>query len=180
MNEDWAEAVLQFWFGELEPRHWFTRDARIDALIAERFGALYEQVRRLNPAQHASPRSCLAAVIVLDQFPRNMFRSSPRAYESDALALSISQRAIDSGFDAQLEPRQRTFLYMPWQHSEDAAVQERSVRLFQQLGESEGLNYAQQHKDVIDRFGRFPHRNAALQRTSTAEELEFMKTHRGF
>jgi uncharacterized protein (DUF924 family) len=180
MNEEWIDAVLHFWFEELEPRYWFTRDERIDALIRERYASLYERVRAMDADEHASPRASLAAVIALDQFPRNMFRNSPRAYESDAQALAISRAAIARGFDVQLDPQQRVFLYMPWQHSEDAAVQARSVDLFARLGEREPLDYAEQHQRIIDRFGRFPHRNAVLQRVSTEEEREFLKTHPGF
>jgi uncharacterized protein (DUF924 family) len=179
-DETWIDDVLQFWLQELEPSQWFTRDERVDARVKERFAHLYERVRGMKPEEHASPRAALAAVITLDQFPRNMFRDTPRAFESDALALATSAAAIDRGFDQALGREERTFLYMPWQHSEDAAVQARSVQLFDALGDAGGLDYARQHKEIIDRFGRFPHRNRVLQRASTPAEIEFMKSHPGF
>jgi len=119
-------------------------------------------------------------VIALDQFPRNMFRNSPRAFATDTLALSISLQAIAAGWDQQLTQQQRLFLYMPFQHSEDRAVQARSIELFTQLGLADNLDYAHRHKNIIDRFGRFPHRNAVLGRQSTTEELQFIATQRGF
>ena len=109
-----------------------------------------------------------------------MFRGSPRAFATDPLALSIAQHAIATGFDEQLTPQQRLFLYMPFQHSEDRAVQARSIELFTQLGLADNLDYAHRHKEIIDRFGRFPHRNEVLGRQSTTEELQFVATHRGF
>jgi uncharacterized protein (DUF924 family) len=180
MQSDWAAQVLHFWFEELQPEAWFRKDERVDAAIRERFGALHEQLARIRPEQLTTPLESLAAVIVLDQFPRNVFRGSPRAFATDALALSIAQHAIANGVDLQLTQQQRLFLYMPFQHSEDRAVQARSIELFEQLGIAENLDYAQRHKDIIDRFGRFPHRNEVLGRRSTTEELQFVATHRGF
>jgi uncharacterized protein (DUF924 family) len=119
-------------------------------------------------------------VLVLDQMPRNMVRGSPRAFAQDARALAIAQQAIAGGLDAQLERQQRFFLYMPFQHSEDSAVQARSMELFAALGDAQGLDYARQHQEIIERFGRFPHRNAVLSRESTSEERRFMETHPGF
>jgi uncharacterized protein (DUF924 family) len=180
MQSDWAAQVLHFWFEELQPEAWFRKDERVDAAIRERFGALHEQLARIRPEQLTTPLESVAAVIVLDQFPRNVFRGSPRAFATDALALSIAQHAIANGVDLQLTQQQRLFLYMPFQHSEDRAVQARSIELFEQLGIAENLDYAQRHKDIIDRFGRFPHRNEVLGRRSTTEELQFVATHRGF
>jgi uncharacterized protein (DUF924 family) len=180
MQSDWAAQILRYWFDELQPAAWFRRDERVDAEIRERFGALYQQLAQLRPEQIATPGESIAAVIALDQFPRNMFRGTPRAFATDALALSIAQRAIATGFDAQLTPQQRLFLYMPFQHAEDRAVQARSIELFTQLGLAENLDYAHRHKEIIDRFGRFPHRNEVLGRESTAQEREFVATHRGF
>jgi len=178
--DDWAAQILHYWFEELQPAAWFRKDERVDAAIGERFGALYEQLAQIRPNQLASPLECIAAVIVLDQFPRNMFRGSPRAFATDELALSVAQHAIAEGWDRQLTQQQRLFLYMPFQHSEARAVQARSIELFTQLGLAENLDYAQRHKNVIDRFGRFPHRNAVLGRESTTAELQFIATHRGF
>jgi uncharacterized protein (DUF924 family) len=180
MRSDWAEQILGYWFEELQPDAWFRKDERVDAAISERFGALYEQLSQIRPEQLATPLECVAAVIALDQFPRNMFRGTARAFATDALALSISQRAIETGFDMQLTSKQRWFLYMPFQHSEDRAVQVRSLELFNQLGDRDNIGYAQRHKEIIDRFGRFPHRNEALGRESTPEERQYIATHRGF
>jgi uncharacterized protein (DUF924 family) len=180
MQSDWAQQVTRYWFEELPPEAWFRKDTRVDDAIRERFAALHDEIARIRPEQLTTPRDCLAAVIVLDQFPRNMFRGSPRAFATDALALSISQHAIAAGLDQQLDRQQRWFLYMPFQHSEDRAVQVRSIELFTQLNDPENLGYAQRHKEMIDRFGRFPHRNEVLGRVSTPEEAQFIATHRGF
>jgi uncharacterized protein (DUF924 family) len=180
MHSDWAAQVLRYWFEELDPDAWFRKDENVDATLRERFGTLYDQLAQIRPEQLTTPPECIAAVIVLDQFPRNMFRGSPRAFATDALALSIAQHAIAAALDRQLTQQQRLFLYMPFQHSEDRAVQARSIELFTQLGLADNLDYAHRHKDIIDRFGRFPHRNAVLGRRSTTDELQFIATHRGF
>jgi uncharacterized protein (DUF924 family) len=180
MQSDWAEQVTRYWFEELPPAAWFRKDTRVDDAIRERFAALHDELARIRPEQLTTARDCLAAVIVLDQFSRNMYRGSPRSFATDALALSISQHAIAAGLDRQLERRQRWFLYMPFQHAEDCAAQARSIELFTQLDDLENLGYAQRHKEIIDRFGRFPHRNEVLGRVSTPEEAQFIATHRGF
>ena len=180
MEKDWVEQVTRYWFEELRPEAWFRKDARVDDAIRERFAALHDEVAQLRPEQFATARACLAAVIVLDQFSRNMFRGSPRSFATDSLALAISQHAIAAGLDQQLTKQQRWFLYMPFQHSEDRKVQARSIELFTQLDDPENLGYARRHQEVIDRFGRFPHRNEVLGRVSTPEELQFIATHRGF
>jgi uncharacterized protein (DUF924 family) len=180
LRSGWVEQVIHYWFEELRPEAWFRKDARVDDAIRERFATLHDEAARVRPEQLATPLECLAAVIVLDQFSRNMFRGSPRSFATDALALAISERAIAAGFDQQLDRRQRWFLYMPFQHSEERAVQARSIQLFTQLEDPENLGYAQRHKAIIDRFGRFPHRNEVLGRVSTPEELEYVATHRGF
>jgi uncharacterized protein (DUF924 family) len=180
MQSDWAAEILRYWFDELQPDAWFRKDERVDAAIRERFGALHEQLAQLRPQQLTTPPESIAAVIVLDQFPRNIFRGSPRAFATDALALAIAQHAIATGFDEQLTAQQRLFLYIPFQHAEDRAVQARSIELFTRLGLDENLDYARRHKEIIDRFGRFPHRNEVLGRESTAAEREFVATHRGF
>jgi uncharacterized protein (DUF924 family) len=180
MQSGWVEQVIHYWFEELPPEAWFRKDTRVDDATRDRFGALHEEIAQVRPEQLVTPLECLAAVIVLDQFSRNMFRSSPRSFATDPLALAIAEHAIAAGFDQQLDPRQRWFLYMPFQHSEDRAAQARSIQLFTQLGDEENLGYARRHKEIIDRFGRFPHRNAVLGRASTPEELEFVATHRGF
>jgi uncharacterized protein (DUF924 family) len=180
MQSDWAAPILHYWFEELQPEAWFRKDEGVDAAIHGRFGALYEQLARIRPEQLATPLEHVAAVIVLDQFPRNMFRGSARAFATDALALSIARHAIALELDELLTQQQRLFLYMPFQHSEDRAAQARSIELFTQLGLADNLDYAHRHKEIIDRFGRFPHRNAVLGRQSTTDELQFVATQRGF
>jgi uncharacterized protein (DUF924 family) len=170
MNE-----VLAFWFSH--PDRWWSRSsADFDEEIRRRFGPLHAEI--LNGEQddwRKTPAGALAYVVVLDQFSRNMFRGDARAYRSDHLALAASRAAIARGDDGALSRDERTFLHMPFMHSEDAADQERGAALSRANGEIEGLRAAERHCDVIRRFGRFPHRNALLGRPSTAEELAFLK-----
>ena len=123
----------------------------------------------------SAPRGWLAAILVLDQFPRNLFRGDARAFATDEAALGLAKRAIAEGIDLKLTPAQRSFVYMPFQHSEEKADQARSIELFTALGNPLNLDFAIRHKDIIDRFGRFPHRNAILGRTTTDEEATFLK-----
>lgn len=168
--------VLNFWFRKLKSEQWFKADPALDAEINRRFGQLHETLSRsIAPSWRAGPRETLAAVIVLDQFSRNIFRGTPRAFASDDAALALAQDAIARGFDRELSVVERQFLYMPFQHAEDAAVQARSVALFESLGSAYALKYAQAHRDIIVRFGRFPHRNAILGRQSTPAEIAFLK-----
>lgn len=170
-------AVLAFWFEDLSPSQWFEADADVDAACRDRFAALYERLSsRVPPEWLGAADGCLAAVIVLDQFPRNMFRGDPRAFVTDKAALAIAEHAVDRRLDDQLAPEWKPFLYMPFQHSEAADAQARSVELFARLGNPETLDFAQRHKTIIDRFGRFPHRNTILGRPSTQEELAFLET----
>lgn len=170
-----VDAVLGFWFDELTPAQWFVANAEVDRKIAQRFGDVYALLAPALPEgwpETASGR--LASVIALDQFPRNMFRGTAQAFATDASALSIARAAIDAGLDRHLAAVQRQFLYLPFQHSEDAADQERSVVLYTALGNAQALDFARRHKAIIDRFGRFPHRNGALGRPSTVEETAFL------
>lgn len=176
----WIDDVLQFWFQELKPRDWFEKNDEIDRRIRERFATLHADLTREAIAIPDTARGHLAAVIVLDQFSRNMFRNSPDAYAADERALRLADRALELGFDRQLTPDERRFLYMPFMHAEDPAAQARCVELFTSLADPVSLDYAIEHRDIVDRFGRFPHRNAVLQRASTPEELEFLKGHKGF
>ncbi|MFW6027695.1 MAG: DUF924 family protein [bacterium] len=170
--------ILDFWFGELNETQWWSPPPPVDEAVRERFRDLYEALAHEVPAAwRASARNLLAAAIVLDQFPRNMFRNDPRAYATDSRALALAREALDRGLDAELGVKERMFLYMPFQHSEDAAVQAESVALFEQLGDDGALNFARRHKAVIDRFGRFPHRNTILGRETTAEERAFLAEH---
>ena len=173
--------VRDFRFSDRMQPYWFDKSDEIDRQIIQLFGETYE-------AAHAGrlmhwldgPEDTLALAIVLDQFPRNMFRGSDRSYESNDLALSVARQALDRGYDRQLDPTRRQFLYLPFMHSEDLEDQERSVRLYEALGNDHSLHFAREHRDIIARFGRFPHRNAVLGRENTDEEAEFLKTHDGF
>lgn len=173
--------VLHFWFSDDARSRWFARDEAFDALVRRKFAVLYEHVR---DGAHAdwkdSPRGLLALIIVLDQFPRNMFRESPQAFASDDLALTLAELAIAKGFNVRLSAEERMFLYMPLQHAEKMDVQEQSVARFRELEMPEILDFALQHRDIIARFGRFPHRNRTLGRASTVEELAFLENHAGF
>jgi len=173
----WVRAVLQFWFQELSGAQWFAKDATLDARIRERFLPTHEHLVANDGADVSDvsgPRTLLAAVIVLDQFSRNMFRGDPRAFAADPIARRIATSAIDRGFDQRMSKEERLFLYMPFQHSEDRADQARALALTESLGNESWTRFARAHKSLIDRFGRFPHRNAVLDRRSTKEEIEAM------
>ncbi len=176
LPENWIDDVLEFWFGRLTPEAWFEKNDATDGEIRTRFADLTAALSEALPADAtASARGALAAIIVLDQFPRNMYRDSAKAFATDQMALELSELAIDQDFDQNLSPTQRQFLYMPFQHSEDRTIQNRSVKLFATLGDANTLDYAQRHLDIINRFGRFPHRNEVLDRASTEEELSFLQ-----
>lgn len=169
-----AADVLAFWRAA-GPDRWFEDDAGFDAAIRERFAATYEDAAAgLLSAWEERPQSALALVIVLDQFPRNMFRNSARAYAADSLARAVAGRAIARGFDRQVAIPERTFFYLPFEHSEELADQERAVALIGETGDADSLKWAELHADIIRRFGRFPHRNAVLGRTTTPEEQAFL------
>ena len=171
----WIEAVNRFWFVELDPDDWFSAEPEVDEKISSRFGDLRAALKHEPPSAEAlDAQGHVAAVIVFDQFSRNLFRRSPEAYATDDLALALARHAIENGLDVALTPRQRQFLYMPFMHSEDRAMQARSVSLFGKLGLADQLGYAEHHKAIVDRFGRFPHRNEVLGRSSTAEERAFL------
>ena len=183
---DFSE-VLDFWFGSpSSPQHgrsraqWFRKQADFDAQIVSRFAAVHDAALN-GSCRHweATPLAALALVVVLDQFPRNMFRDSPRAFATDAAALGVSRRMVERGFDRLLRPIERCFAYLPYEHSEELAVQRRSLVLFEGLRFSSdcagNIDYAYRHYDIIHRFGRFPHRNAVIGRTSTPEEVEFLR-----
>lgn len=181
MTESWVDDVLHFWFVELPPLAWFSGDASTDALVRTRFLTLHEELRRgLPPGALMAPEPALAAVIALDQFPRNLYRGQAETYAADAAALATAERAVALGFDRVFDPTHRHFFYLPFTHAEDRAAQARSVELCQTLGDGNALTYARWHQEIVDRFGRFPHRNAILGRPSTAEEIEFLKAGRGF
>jgi inorganic pyrophosphatase len=167
------EEVLAFWFADIS-RAW-KKDPAFDDEIRTRFGTLHAELDRgEHPEWATTARGALATILVLDQFSRNQFRSSSRAFASDARALRVAKQAVDRGFDTQLSDEERVFLYMPFVHSEQTADQDRSVALFTALGRKGELKYAHRHADIVRRFGRFPHRNAMLNRASTPEEAAFL------
>ena len=179
--------ILDFWFGhEGEPGYgefrdeWFQENEEFDRQIRERFMEDYERAARGEYEDwREAPESCLALVILLDQFPRNLFRGDARTHATDGKALDISREAVRKGLDRKLPPFQRHFLYMPFMHGESAEDQHRSVMLFRGLATEEDgpdvTEFAEGHRDVIKRFGRFPHRNRILGRPSTPEEVEFLE-----
>ena len=169
----WVRTVLDFWFEEVGPRYWFTGGPAIDAKVRERFLHLHETLSHArDESRQLSPRVALATILVLDQFSRHLFRGTPRAYSTDSLACGLARVAVERGLDAGMSADERQFLYMPLQHSEDPADQALSVRLVRALGNDEWTRYAVEHRDVIEKFGRFPHRNAILGRESTPAERE--------
>ena len=166
--------VLAFW-REAGPDRWYDRDETFDAAIRTQFLPTYEAAAagELGDWEN-SPESALALLIVLDQFPRNMFRDDPRAYAADALARAVADRAIVRGFDQQVDAGERPFFYLPFEHSEEAADQARCVTLHRALGDADSLKWAELHADIIARFGRFPHRNAVLGRETAPDEQAFL------
>jgi uncharacterized protein (DUF924 family) len=169
---DWQDEVLGFWFG-LDPGDWWKSDPALDARIRERFRDLWEKERENLPeAFLGSARDAVAAVILFDQFPRNMFRGQADQFSTDPLALAVAKGAVERKLDEALSSAERGFLYMPFQHSETMDDQKRSLALFTALGDDDQLGYAKKHHDVILRFGRFPHRNAILGRPPRPAELE--------
>ena len=176
MDLDRVADVLDFWFCELSAQAWFKKDVTVDEQIRTRFLGDYELLAdgAAVEALLSTPETALASLITLDQFPRNMFRNTARMFEADAKALRLAHEVHAKGLDQKIEPARRLFFYLPFEHSEALADQELSVALFDQLGDPLYLRYAKDHRDIIARFGRFPHRNALLQRPSTAEELAFL------
>ena len=169
------DTVLDFWFHELTPKQWFVKDAEVDKTITARFAGLHlELSRSVPPEWRASPDARLALVIVFDQFPRNMYRGSPLAFATDSLAIKATKAALAVGADAAVSEDRRIFFYMPFEHAETLADQDRAVALCEALGNETYLDYARQHRDIIERFGRFPHRNPILGRVSTPEEEAYL------
>jgi uncharacterized protein (DUF924 family) len=167
----WTREILDFWFG-LRPEQWWKADPQLDEEIRERFLETWQRERERLPGEFlGSAETALAAVILFDQFPRNMFRGRADSFATDILARTIADEAIGRGFDTALPKERRGFLYLPFEHSEDKADQRRSLLLFEALGDPELLRYAHLHHDLIERFGRFPHRNAMLGREPRAAEL---------
>jgi uncharacterized protein (DUF924 family) len=167
----WVGDVINYWFEDLGESRWFKKSDATDAQIRDRFLGLHEWLIAQNGVGADEPRSTLATVIVLDQFSRNMFRGSPRAFAGDSIARQVSRVALERGFDLAMTHTERHFLYLPFEHSEDREDQALALRLISALGDDEWTRYAAAHKAIIDQFGRFPHRNVALGRSSTAEEI---------
>ena len=168
---DWRADVLKFWFG-LQPEQWWRTNPALDLRIKQKFLKLWAEKRQLPvDAFLTDPLTAAAGVILFDQFPRNMFRGHADAYSSDDLALAIAKGAIDKGLDKELAPDERKFLYMPFQHSERLDDQNRAVLLFTELGDEHQLGYARHHREIIERYGRFPHRNIILGRASRPNEI---------
>lgn len=183
-----ADAVLDFWFGAPDTaefgsarKAWFTKDAAFDAQVRERFGALVERALRGElDAWADAPRSALAQILLLDQFTRNAFRGTSRSFAGDARALAAASRMVGRRQDEALPPFMRGFVYLPFEHAEGMAMQDEAIRLFNRLASeapehADMLDYAHRHRAVIERFGRFPHRNEILGRQSTAEEIAFVQ-----
>ena len=171
-----AEAVTNFWFSEMQPKQRFAKDDAVDAMIRQRFGDLVAELSRGVPdAWVSEPRRLLAAVIVLDQFSRNLNRGGSEAFSQDAAALALTRMALARRDDHLLSPEEKQFLYMPLMHSEALADQEACIELMKRAGLEEATDFARRHRDIIARFGRFPHRNAALGRVSTPEEIAFLQ-----
>lgn len=172
---EWVKSVLDFWFEELSTADWFAKSDKLDAKIRERFRALHEKLSGNDAAGILSPREILAAVVVLDQFSRNLFRGSPQAFAADPTAVRLAKLAIEQGFDKLMKSEERVFLYLPFEHSENIDDQKTSVALITSLGNEYWTRYAISHLEIIERFGRFPHRNAVLNRVSTPDEIEMLK-----
>ena len=172
------QRVLEFWFEELSPKEWFRKSDELDQQILTRFSGLHARIAAGEKARwRDSPQGRLAEILVLDQFSRNMFRHTAAAFATDNLALALAQEAVRSGSDQELTAVQLPFLYMPYMHSESAVVHEEAMRLF---AKTSNLDYEIRHKAIIDRFGRYPHRNDVLGRASTPEEIEWMDQNSGF
>lgn len=184
--QHYTDAILEFWFGGSDdsflsvPRSaWFNKDEVFDGIIRERFLGLWRQARAGElPPDADDARRALAWLILCDQFPRNLFRGSAEAFATDGLALALARRMVEQGLDRQLPHIARTFVYLPFEHSEALADQDEAIRLFAAMNEDPGMaryiDFAHRHRDVIVRFGRFPHRNAALARVSTPEEQAYL------
>jgi uncharacterized protein (DUF924 family) len=171
----WVGTVINFWFEELTETDWFARSDAIDGRIRERFLTLHQRLVTHDGCGVTEPRPILASVIVLDQFSRNLFRDSQYAYSADSIARRLARVAIEQSFDVAMTRLERLFLYLPFEHSEERADQALAVQLIGSVGDAAWTRYAIAHKEIIDRFGRFPHRNAVLNRLSTADEVAFLK-----
>ena len=170
------QEVIDFWFNPETQPHWFAKSDAFDQILRDRFKHVLEQARQCELwSWRENAEGRLAEIIVLDQFSRNLYRDHAESFAQDALALALAQEAIQLNLDQQLSPEQRSFLYMPFMHSESKIIHIQALQLFEELGNPLNLDFEKKHKVIIDRFGRYPHRNQILGRSSTAEEIEFLK-----
>lgn len=168
--------VLKFWFEDLSPQQWFMKSDEVDATIRDRFLDIHKKASACELDHwRKDAESSLAEIIVLDQFSRNLYRDTPKAFAQDGIALVLAQEAIAKGFHEELSTEQVHFLYLPFMHSESLVIHERAVELYTTLGQARNLEFEMKHKAIIERFGRYPHRNEVLGRESTPEEIEFLK-----
>lgn len=168
--------IVRFWFDEIDASMWFKKSEAFDQELRERFSTVHRAAAQGELySWRGNPEGRLAEIIVLDQFSRNMFRDSAEAFSNDVVALVLSQEAVEKGDDQRIAPVQRAFMYMPFMHSESPVIHEQAVKLFSQPGLERNLEFELKHKAIIDRFGRYPHRNVVLGRESTGEELEFLQ-----
>ena len=171
-----ADEVLEFWFVEASPKQWWAVDPAFDAAIRARFGELHARAAQGELyGWRNGPAGRLAEIIVLDQFSRNLYRGLPQAFAQDLAALALAQEAVAEGALFALEPVRRAFLLMPFMHSESRAIHVEAERLFRQFAPAENVDFELRHKAIVDRFGRYPHRNEPLGRSSTPEEIEFLR-----
>lgn len=174
MNNKSSE-VIKFWFEELTPKQWFNSSEELDDKIYKRFGEIHEAaVKGELDFWRETPAGSLAEIIVLDQFSRNIYRGKPAAFENDLGALILAQEALRKGFHTKVETSKRTFFYMPFMHSESLLIHKKALKLFNEPGMEDNFDFEIRHKEIIERFGRYPHRNEILGRKSTAEEIEFL------
>ncbi|MEH6628654.1 MAG: DUF924 family protein [Motiliproteus sp.] len=167
--------VIKFWFHEVEPKQRWLKDSEFDQRVKAQFAMFHRSARRCElVAWRQSALGRLSEIIILDQFSRNMYRGHPESFAQDPLALALAQEAVNAGIGPELTPDQRSFLYMPFMHSESALIHQQAVKLFSEPGLEDNLKYEIKHKMIIDRFGRYPHRNEILGRTSTVEEQQFL------
>ena len=173
--------ILDFWYSEPMRKQWFAYTPQIDATIRERYEAIWEATMRGElDAWRNSPAGCLALTIIFDQLPLNMFRGSAKSFSSEHLAIEVAKHAIAQAYDQQIDPTQLPFLYLPLMHSENLADQDQSVALFDAAGLTNNLRFAQHHREIVRRFGRFPHRNVLLGRVSSTAELEYLNSKEAF
>jgi len=171
------QTVLRFWFEEASPAQWFKKDPAFDELIRDKFTHLHRQASRCELYEwRESAKGRLAEIIILDQFSRNMYRESSRAFACDSLALALAQEAVAGGTDQELSNTEKSFLYLPFMHSESLVIHNKAEELYRQAGLESNYEWEVKHKSIIERFGRYPHRNKVLGRKSTAEELEFLQS----